>query len=79
MYKKVYEKLGTKEAEKDIYRIVQIRERKTRDLCIVRCVDEDQKVLVRDEKNQRKMESILTNCSMVVLKIWMTLPFSAKM
>ena len=51
MYKEVYEKLDTKEVEKDIYRITRIRERKTRDLCTVRCVkDEDQKVLFRDEE-----------------------------
>ena len=42
VYKEVYEKLDTKEVEKDIYKIARIRERKTRDLCIVRCVkDED--------------------------------------
>jgi len=47
VYKEVYEKLDTKEIEKDIYRITRIRERKTRDLYTVRCVkDEDQKVLV---------------------------------
>ena len=50
-YKEMCEKLDTKEVEKDIYRIARIRERKTRDLCTVRCVkDEDQKVLVRDEE-----------------------------
>ena len=50
VYKEVYEKLNTKEVEKDIYRIARIRERNTRDLCTVRCVkDEDQKILVRDE------------------------------
>ena len=55
----MYEKLDTKEVKKDIYRIARIRERKTRDLCTVRRVkDEDQKVLVRDEKNQRKMERV---------------------
>ena len=48
VYKEVYEKLDTKEVEKDIARI---RERKTRDLCTMRCVkDEDQKILVRDEE-----------------------------
>ena len=51
VYKEVYEKLDTKEVKKDIYRIARIKERKTRDLCTVRCVkDEDQKVLVRDEE-----------------------------
>ena len=80
VYKKVYEKLNTKMVKKDIYRITRTRERKTRDLCIVRCVkNEDHKVLLRDEEIKKDEESILTNCSMVVLlKIWMTLPFSAK-
>ena len=59
VYKKLYKMLDTKEVEKDIYRIARIRERKTRYLCTVRCVkDEDQKVLIRDEKNQRKMERV---------------------
>ena len=51
VYKEVYEKLDTKEVEKNIFRIARIRERKTRNLCTDRCVkDEDQKVLVRDEE-----------------------------
>ena len=51
VYKEVYEKLDTKEVEKDIYRISRIRERKTRDLYTVWCVkDEDQNVLIRDEE-----------------------------
>jgi len=55
VYKEVFEKLDTKEIEKDIYRIARIRKRKTRDLCAVRCVkDEDQKVLVRDEKSKER-------------------------
>jgi len=55
VYKEVYEKLDTKEVDKDIYRITRIWERKTRDLCTVRCVnDEDQKVLVRDEKIKKR-------------------------
>ena len=33
MYKEMYEKLDTKEVEKDIYRIARIWDRKTRDLC----------------------------------------------
>ena len=59
VYKEVYEKLDTKEVENDKYRIARIRERKTRDLCTVKCVkNENQKVLVRDEKNQRKIERV---------------------
>ena len=46
----IRDRLDTKEVEKDIYRIARIRERKTKDLCTIRCVkDVDQKVLVRDE------------------------------
>ena len=42
VYKEVYEKLDTKEIKKDIHRIARIRKRKTRDLCTVMCVkDED--------------------------------------
>ena len=59
VFKEVYKKLDTKDVEKNIYRIARIRERKTRDLCTVRCFkDENQKILVRDEKNQRKMERV---------------------
>ena len=51
----MYEKLDTKEVKKNTYRIVRIRERKTRDLCTVRCVNnEDQKVLVRDEEIKKR-------------------------
>jgi len=47
VYREMYEKLDTKEVEKDMYRIARIRERKTKDLYTVRCVkDEDKKVLV---------------------------------
>ena len=54
-YKEVYENLDTKVIENDIYKIARIRERKTRDLCIVRCVkDEDQKVLVRGEEIKKR-------------------------
>jgi len=41
VYKEVYEKLDAKEVEKDIYRIARIRERKTRDLCTMRCVKDE--------------------------------------
>ena len=53
MYKEVYDKLNTKEVEKDIYRIARIRERG--DICTVRCVkNEDQKVLVQEEEIKEK-------------------------
>ena len=61
VYKEVYEKLDTREIEKDIYRIGRIRERKNRDLCTVRCVkNEDQKVLVRDEEIKKRWRKYFT-------------------
>ena len=80
VYKEVYEKLDTKEVENDIYRIARIRDRKTRYLCTVRRVkDEDQKVWFEMKKSKKDGENILTNCSTVVLlKTWMILPFSAR-
>ena len=42
VYKEVYDKLDTKKTEKNIYTIARKREWKTRDLCTVRCIkDED--------------------------------------
>ena len=63
MYKEVYEKLNTKEVKKDIYRITRIIERKTRD----------------EEIKKRWREYFDKLFKMVVLlKTWMTLPFSAR-
>ena len=74
------EKFDTKEVEKDIYKIARIRERKTRDLCIMRRVkDEDQKVLVRDEEIKERwreyFDKLFNDNS---TKNLMTLPFSAR-
>lgn len=44
-------KLGSKEGEKDIYKLAKARERKMRDLGSFRCVkNEDNKVLVKDDQ-----------------------------
>ena len=37
-YDDLYQRLGTKEGEKDIYRMVRIRERKTRDINQIKCI-----------------------------------------
>ncbi|GJM95223.1 hypothetical protein PR202_ga11933 [Eleusine coracana subsp. coracana] len=43
--------LGTKEGEKDIYRMARIRERKTRDINQIKCIkDGVDRLLVRDEE-----------------------------
>ena len=47
-YDRVYEKLGTREGEKDIYKIAKPRAQTQRDVGDVRCVrDENGEVLVR--------------------------------
>jgi hypothetical protein len=38
MYDELYQQLGTKEREKDIYRMAKSRERKTRDITHVKCI-----------------------------------------
>ena len=37
-YDDLYQRLGTKEGEKDIYRMARIRERKTRDINQIKCI-----------------------------------------
>jgi hypothetical protein len=41
MYNGLYQRLGTKEGEKDIYRMVKSRERKTRDIIQVKCIKDE--------------------------------------
>jgi hypothetical protein len=38
IYDGLYQQLGTKEEEKDIYRMTKSRERKTRDIIQVKCI-----------------------------------------
>ena len=48
-FERLYQKLDTKEGERDIYRIAKVRERKTRDLSQIKCIkDECNRVLVSD-------------------------------
>jgi hypothetical protein len=50
MYDGLYQRLGTKEGEKDIYRMAKNRERKTRDIIQVKCIkDETERLLTKDE------------------------------
>ena len=44
----LYRKLGTREGEKDIYKLAKQRDKKSKDLNHIRCIkDEDQRVLVK--------------------------------
>ena len=48
-YGELYRKLGMNDGEKNIYKLVKIREIKTRDLNRVKCTkDEDQRELVEE-------------------------------
>jgi hypothetical protein len=50
MYNGLYQRLGTKEGEKDINRMAKSKERKTRDIIQVKCIkDETERLLTKDE------------------------------
>ncbi|PWZ52728.1 Transducin beta-like protein 2 [Zea mays] len=50
-YDALYQRLDTKQGEKDIYRMAKIRERKTRDVNQVKCIkDEANQLLVKNEE-----------------------------
>jgi hypothetical protein len=50
IYDELYQRLGTKEWEKDIYMMVKSRERKTRDIIQVKCIkDATERLLIKDE------------------------------
>ena len=50
-YDDLYQRLGTKEGEKDIYKMDRIRERKTRDINQIKCIkDGTDRLLLKDEE-----------------------------
>jgi hypothetical protein len=50
MYDGLYQRLDTKEGEKDIYKMAKNRERKTRDIIQVKCIkDETERLITKDE------------------------------
>ena len=57
-YEDMYQRLNTKEGEKDIYRMARVRERKTRDFSQVKCIkdDMDQLLVKEDEIRLRWQE-----------------------
>jgi len=59
---RLYERLDTKEGEKDIYKLARLREKKTRDIGRVKCVkDTNQKVLVGDDEIKDRWRSYFDN------------------
>ena len=50
-YDNLYNKLDTKESEKDIYKLAKLRKRKIKDFNYIKCVKgEDERVLIKDEE-----------------------------
>jgi hypothetical protein len=55
MFDRLYQQLGTKEGEKDIYRMAKSRERKTRDIIQIKCIkDATEQLLTKDEDIKNK-------------------------
>jgi len=46
-YERLYQKLETKEREKDVFKFARAREKKTRDLGCVRCIKGEDGIMVR--------------------------------
>uniref|UniRef100_A0A8I6YAQ5 Reverse transcriptase domain-containing protein n=1 Tax=Hordeum vulgare subsp. vulgare TaxID=112509 RepID=A0A8I6YAQ5_HORVV len=58
----LYQRLNTKEGERDIYKMAKIRERKTRDVGEVKCIkDRDDQLLVKDEAIKRRWRDYFDN------------------
>jgi hypothetical protein len=64
MYDGLYQRLGTKEREKDIYRMAKSRERKTRDIIQVKCINDATERLKKMKISRIGGGSISINSSM---------------
>jgi len=61
-YERLYQKLETKEGEKDVFKLVRARERKIRDLRCIRCIKgEDGRVLVEEMENRERWQSYFSS------------------
>ena len=61
-YEDLYQHLSTKKGERDIYKMVKIRERKTRDVNQVKCIkDGADQLLVKDEEIKRRWREYFDN------------------
>ena len=57
-YQRLYQRLNSKKGENEVFKLARVRERRTRDLSSVRCIeDEDGKVLIEDTKVQERWQS----------------------
>jgi len=68
-YNRLYQKLGAKEGEKEVFKLARARERKTSNLCVVRSIkDENDKVLSEDATIKKRWQiyfSKLLNCEVM--------------
>lgn len=77
-YEDLYQRLGMKEGERDIYKMAKIRERKTRDIGQVKCIkDGVGQLLVKDEEIKHRwreyFDKLFNGGRMRVLPLnWMT-------
>ena len=56
-YEDLYQRLSTKEGEKDIYRMARVRERKTRDFNQVKCIkNEIEHLLVKEDEIRHRWQ-----------------------
>lgn len=61
-YDKLYRKLETKEGEKEVFKLARARERRTRNLGVVRCIkDENDKVLYEDAEIKERWHMYFFN------------------
>ena len=61
-YEDLYQKLSTKESEKNVYKMESLRERKTRDFTQVKCIkDETNRLLVKDDEIKNKLREYFDN------------------
>ena len=56
-YEGLYQRLNTKEGEKDIYRLARARDRNTRDFNQVKCIkDEREQLLVKEDEIRHRWQ-----------------------
>jgi len=61
-YEDLYQKLSTKEGEKNVYKMTTLRERNTRDFTQVKCIkDETNRLLVKDDEIKNRWREYFDN------------------
>jgi len=61
-YNRLYHRLETKEGEKDVFKLARARERRTRDLGVMRCIeDENGHVLFEDAEIKERWQRYFFN------------------